>query len=106
MPELDFDEEFLKFTTSTGDSAIKDVYRVLPSMSQVQMQILHTLKFYANRYGLADIDGFIELYLRDASNNKNLNMLGSMNLKSLLKAYTMDEFLHGINVSSKAGDER
>ena len=106
MPEIDFDKEFEKFVVGGESSAIKDVYGVLPSMSQEQMQIIHTLIFYADRYQLVDLKAFVNLYLHDSVHNKNLNMLSSLNLKSLLKAYTMDEFLHGIKVNSSVGDDK
>jgi len=98
--KIDFDAEFEKFMGTGQGSAIKDIYQIIPSLSQEQLEIINVLKFYAERYDLEDTRQFIETYLSSMKHNKNLSFLSSMNMKSLFKAYTMEELVKGIKVNS------
>lgn len=98
--KIDFDAEFEKFMGTGQGSAIKDIYEIIPSLSQEQLETINVLKFYSERYGLEDIKQFIELYMASMKHNKNLSFLSSMNMKSLMKAYTMEELVKGIKVNS------
>ena len=97
---IDFEQEFEKFTAGNEGSAIADIYNVIPSLTNEQMQILDCLQFYVKRYGLTDLEIFINQYLVNMKQNKSLSFLSSMNMKSLLKAYTQDELIRGIKISS------
>lgn len=98
--KIDFDAEFEKFMGTGQSSAIKDIYEIIPYLSQEQLETINVLKFYSERYELEDIKQFIELYLVSMKSNKNLSFLSSMNMKSLMKAYTMEELVKGIKVNS------
>jgi len=98
--KIDFDAEFEKFMGTGQGSAIKDIYGIIPSLSQEQLEIINVLQFYAERYDLEDIRKFIETYMTSMKSNKNLSFLSSMNMKSLFKAYTMEELVKGIKVNS------
>lgn len=104
---IDFEKEFDDFVTSgQGGSAITDVYDILPSLDPRQLMLLHTITYYAQKYDLPELFAFIETYKRDMSKNKNLSFLGTMNIKQLLKAYTMEDYVKGVNVSSVNKTER
>lgn len=98
--KIDFDAEFEKFMGTGQGSAIKDIYEIIPALSQEQQEIVDCVKFYAKKYDQADLEEFMESYVRNMRQNKNLSFLSSMNMKSLFKAYTMEELVKGIKVSS------
>ncbi|MEM0173931.1 MAG: hypothetical protein QXI16_05445 [Sulfolobaceae archaeon] len=98
---LDFDKEFSSFIEGTEGSSIRDIYSIIPSLNQSQIRILSEMEYFAEKYNLQEIKAFIERYLKMISTNKNLSFLSSMNMKSLLKAYTQDELIRGIKVQSQ-----
>lgn len=100
MAKIDFDAEFERFMGTNQSSAIKDIYEIIPSLSQDQLEIVSMLKFYSRRYNLDDIEEFINMYLASMKGNKNLSFLSSMNMKNLMKAYTMEELVKGIKINS------
>lgn len=99
--QLDFDRDFESFVTGDTGSAIKDIHKIIPSMSQEQMQIYNTLVYYAKKWELEDLTEYLNAYKEMTSKNKNLGMLSSFNMKNLLKAYTQDELIRGIKVNSQ-----
>lgn len=100
MALVDFEKEFSDFVNTSGSSPIKDIYTIIPSLNQEQLQILLLLQYYIKKYDLLDLKVFLDNYLSNMKTNKNLNFLSSMNMKSLLKAYTQDELIRGIKVNS------
>lgn len=102
---LDFEKEFSSFVNASGGSAIKEIYSIIPSLNQKQMQIVHLLKFYIKKYDLKDLDEFLNSYLSSLKSNKNLNFLSSMNMKALLKSYTLEEMTKGIKIQSMNNQE-
>jgi hypothetical protein len=99
MAKIDFDLEFEHFMAGGEGSAIKDIYSIIPSLSQSQMKVIHALMFYIERYKLDDLRVFLERFLRDIVQNKNLGLLSSMNMKNLLKAYTQEELIKGVKAN-------
>lgn len=97
---IDFEKEFSGFVGSGEGSAIKDIYSIIPSMSQEQLKIVSCLDYYIKKYDLQDLKEILEQYLSQLKINKNLSFVKSMNVKALLKAYTQEELIKGINVSS------
>lgn len=97
---IDFDREFENFIGTTGNSAIKDIYNIIPALSQEQLLILDSLMFYSNKYNIDEFKEFVNEYKRNMIKNKNLGFLRSMNMKNLLKAYTQDELIRGIKVNN------
>jgi hypothetical protein len=104
---IDFEKEFDNFVTATNSSAIKDIYSIIPSLSQEQQEILLSLEYFIEKYKIAPLRKFIDNYLLNMKQNKNLGFLSSMNMKSLLKAYTADDMLRGVkaNVSHALEDK-
>ena len=98
--QLDFDRDFESFVTGENGSAITDIHRIIPSMSQEQMQTYNSLVYYARKWGLEDLKEYLDAYKEMTGVNKNLGMLSSFNMKNLLKAYTQDELIRGIKVNS------
>ena len=105
MSKIDFDVEFEKFVTTGNGSAIKDIYTIIPSLNNEQMKIVHALMFYIKRYELDDLKVYLERFLLDLGKNKNLGFLSSMNMKNLLKAYTMEEYMKGIKANVQRNTE-
>ena len=97
---LDFDKEFESFVAGDTGSAIKEIHRIIPSMTQEQMQIYSSLVYYADKWQLEDLKQFLTAYNSMTTKNKNLGMLSSFNMKNLLKAYTQDELIRGIKVQN------
>lgn len=97
---IDFDKEFDNFVCDTSaKSVVTTIYDVIPTLSLEQQQIILGLKYYADKYGSLELKNFIESYLRTLEKNKNLNFLRSMNFKSLLKAWSLEEQVKGIRLS-------
>ncbi len=106
MPAVDFDKEFSSFVNSGTGSAIKDVYSIIPSLSDKSMKCVGALTYYAEKYDLQDIKMFVNQYVKNMSSNKNLSFMRSLNLKNLLKAYTQDELIRGVKATTqRSGDE-
>jgi hypothetical protein len=99
MAAVDFEKEFADFVNTTNNSSITDIYKIIPSFNNEQIKIYLVLTYYIQKYDLKPLRAFINEYASHMKTNKNLNFLSSMNLKSLLKAYTVDEQLRGIKIS-------
>jgi hypothetical protein len=102
---IDFEQEFEKFIIDSSGSAIKDIYSIIPSLSQEQIQIYLTLQYYIEKYDAKPLKKFLDDYAMSMKKNKNLGFLSSMNMKSLLKAYTVDEQLRGIKINTNTNKE-
>jgi hypothetical protein len=100
MPELDFDRDFQSFVAGQQGSAIKEIYEIIPSLSQEQMQIFNSLIYFCDKWGLGDLQSYLDAYRQMMLKNKNLGALASFNMKNLLKAYTQEELIRGIKVST------
>lgn len=98
---VDFDKEFSLFVGSSGDSSVVSaIYNVIPSLSLNQQQIVLALMYYAEKYDVEELRIFIKSYFKLVSENKDLNFLRSMNFKALLKAWSLEEQVKGIRVTS------
>lgn len=102
---LDFEKEFSQFVDVSDGSAIRDIYKIIPYLSNEQIGIISMLTYYIEKYDLKDIKQFLDFYIDSMSKNRNLSLMSSMNVKSLLKAYTQDELIRGIKVNSNIGGE-
>lgn len=103
MPIVDFEKEMSDFIgSSQGGSPIKDIYKIIPTLTNQQIRVLTCLQYYIKKYSpnLDPLKEYINDYLSKMSKNKNLGFLQSNQLRSLLKAYTQDEMLRGIKISS------
>lgn len=98
---IDFDKEFSMFVGGSGDSSVVNaIYNVIPTLSLTQQQIVLALMYYAEKYDVEELRIFVKNYLKLVSDNKNLNFLRSMNFKALLKAWSLEEQVKGIRVTS------
>lgn len=102
---IDFDKEFSSFVEGSEGSSIKDIYSIIPCLDQSQIRILSEMEYFAEKYNLDEVKAFMKRYLDNISKNKNLSFLSSMNMKSLLKAYTQDELIRGIKVQSSINQQ-
>lgn len=101
---IDFEMEFSNFVSAADGSAIKDIYAIIPTLSNTQIKIVNALNFYIKKYDLPDVKELLEDYLKSIKVNKNLNFVKSMNIRNLLKAYTQEELIKGIKV--QAGQQK
>lgn len=93
---LDFDRDFEAFVKNDGKSVISEIHTIIPTLTPEQQQVLGTIEYFTSKWDLPDLSEYTENYCRMASKNKNLNFVRSFNFKSLLKAYTMEEYMLGI----------
>lgn len=106
MPNIDFDLIFSDFATSNGDSsAIRDIYDIIPTLEMEQIKVLTCLIYYIEKYDLSELRLFVREYAAQMAKNKTLNFTSSLNVKSLLRAYTQEELIKGIRVSSLANKD-
>lgn len=98
---LDFDRDFEAFVQNDGKSVITEIHTIIPTLSPEQQQVLSSLKFYCDKYEMPDLEKFIIEYGKMANKNKNLNFVRSFNFRNLLKAYSMEEYMRGIKVSTQ-----
>lgn len=100
MAEIDFEKEFSDFVMGSDSSAIMEIYKIIPYMNADQIKVINSLQYFVEKWELEDLQNFIESYALSQKKNRNLNFLSSMNMKSLLKAYTNEEMIRGIKVQA------
>jgi hypothetical protein len=100
MAEIDFEKEFADFVMGSDSSAIMEIYKIIPYLSAQQIKVINSLQYFTQKWDLEDMQKFIASYLESQRKNKNLGFLSSMNMKSLLKAYTNEEMIRGIKVQA------
>ena len=98
---LDFDKDFQEFVTGNSGSAIKEIYEVIPTLSQGQQQVINLLSYYIAKYDLNELKQYLDEYGKMIRKNKNLSFVRSLNFKNLLKAYSMEEYIRGIKVQTQ-----
>lgn len=101
---IDFEQEYSNFT-STDSSAIKDIYEIIPAMTNAQLKVVNALDYFISKYELTDLQSVITKYLKMSEKNKNLSFIKSMNVKNLLKAYTQESLIQGIRISAKSSND-
>ena len=95
---LDFEKEFSNFTGGSNGSSIKEIYTLIPSLSQEQIEIIMQLKYLINEYELDILQNMIIEYITIQKQNKNLSFLKNTTLKNLMRAYTQEEFIRGVKI--------
>lgn len=98
---LDYNNIFDNFMGSGQGSAIQDIYNIIPTLSDEQIQILNSLEMFAAKYDLKEVHTFVSAYKIDKSKNRNLGFVNSMNVQNLLRAYTTDELIRGIKIQAQ-----
>lgn len=76
------------------------IYEILPIYDNVQQHLLFQAFYFIEKYDLADMRAMFESFDKVMAHNKNLGLLSSKVLQNLLSAYTQNEYLRGIKVST------
>lgn len=101
MADIDFQKMLDSMSVGSQNSdPIKSIYDIIPCYDSVQQHLLFQAYYFINKYELDDMRGMFEDFTVIMKNNKNLSFLGTQNLKSLLSAYTQNEYLRGIKVNT------
>lgn len=94
---VDFQAEFSKMMESKDTDAVKSIYDLQPSFSPKQLKTITTLRYIAHKYNLDNLDNYITMLENYISKNKDLGFFGGSNVKSMLRAVTMQEYMRGID---------
>lgn len=94
MAAIDFGKIFGEFFTgSNSTSAVKQVYDIIPTFSQQQLNVLVAYQYYAEKYELENVFKFIEKVVELQAKNKNISFFQGNTATKLLRAYTVDDML-------------
>lgn len=101
MAEIDFQKmlDGMSVAPSTGDP-IRSIYNILPVYDSVQQHLLFQAFYFIEKYNLEDMRNMFDRFGEIMAQNKNLGLMSSQNLKSLLAAYTQNELVRGIKVNT------
>lgn len=105
MAIVDFEKEFSEFVNTGASSSITDIYKIIPTLTNDQIQVVLALRYFINKYDLKPVEGFLYDYMKNMKTNKNLGFLNNMQLKQLLKSYTQEELIRGIKIQSTTNKE-
>ena len=96
---IDFEKEFSEFTDSgQGGSSVKEIYNLIPTLTQEQLEIYMQLNYFINEYKLEGLRETLITFMSMQKKNKNLSFIRNTTLKNLMKAYTQEELIRGIKV--------
>ena len=79
---------------------IKSIYGILPTFDPVQQHLLFQAFYFIEKYDLQDMRAMFDRFGSIMAENKNLGLMSSQNLRSLLAAYTQNELVRGIKVNA------
>lgn len=101
MSDIDFQKmlDGMSVASSASDP-IKSIYGILPTYDSVQQHLLFQAFYFIEKYDLQDMRAMFTRFGDIMSENKNLGLMSSQNLKSLLAAYTQNELVRGIKVNA------
>lgn len=85
---------------NVSNDPIRSIYEILPIYDNVQQHLLFQAFYFIEKYDLADMRSMFESFDKVMAHNKNLGLLSSKVLQNLLSAYTQNEYLRGIKVST------
>jgi hypothetical protein len=101
MADVDFQAVLDSMTAGNANSdPIRSIYDILPIYDGEQQKILFQAMYFIEKYDLQDMRAAFESNAKVMSKNKNLGLLSSKVLQNLLSAYTQNEYLRGIKVST------
>ncbi len=101
MAEINFQQ--ILDSMSAGNASndpIRSIYSILPKYDNVQQHLLFQAFYFIEKYDLSDMRAMFESFDKVMGDNKNLGLLSSKVLQNLLSAYTQNEYLRGIKVST------
>lgn len=85
---------------NVSSDPIRSIYEILPIYDNDQQHLLFQAFYFIEKYDLADMRSMFESFDKVMAHNKNLGLLSSKVLQNLLSAYTQNEYLRGIKVST------
>jgi hypothetical protein len=85
---------------SVSNDPIRSIYEILPTYDDTQQHLLFQAFYFIEKYDLDDMRRMFETFGGVMADNKNLGLLSSKVLQNLLSAYTQNEYLRGIKVST------
>jgi hypothetical protein len=101
MASLDFQKILDDMSSgNVSNDPIKSIYEILPTYDDTQQHLLFQAFYFIEKYDLDDMRRMFETFGGVMSSNKNLGLLSSKVLQNLLSAYTQNEYLRGIKVST------
>lgn len=101
MADIDFQSILDSMSAgNVSQDPIRSIYDILPTYDNVQQHLLFQAFYFINKYDLDDLRGMFETFGEVMVKNKNLGLLSSKVLRDLLSAYTQNEYLRGIKVST------
>ncbi len=105
--QLDLSKMFDEFFAG-GDSssAVKEVYNIIPTFKQEQLNIMVAYMYYAEIYDLDHVREFIKQIEMMQSKNKNLGFFQTGTAKGLLKAYTLEDMMGRVKPQVSHVDEQ
>lgn len=101
MAVIDFQAALDSMTAgNVSNDPIRSIYEILPQYDNVQQHLLFQASYFIEKYDLCDMRDMFESFGKVMAHNKNLGLLSSKVLKDLLGAYTQNEYLRGIKIST------
>ena len=99
---MDFEKTFDDFCNAGGNNTnyIKDLSYMFSVVTPAQLEIIHQLKFFATKWDCTDLLDFCNNYLADVKNKGIKQGLFGANLKTVVKAYSLDEMWGRINAQN------
>lgn len=101
MAVIDFQAALDSMTAgNVSNDPIRSIYEILPQYDNVQQHLLFQAFYFIEKYGLDDMRAMFETFGKVMARNKNLGLLSSKVLRDLLGAYTQNELVRGVKVST------
>lgn len=99
---VDFEKTFDDFcnVSNTNVNYIKDLKTMFSNVTAKQLEVIHQLKFYAIKWDCPELLEFCNTYMEDIKNKGIKQGLFGANLKSIVKAYSLDEMWGKINANN------
>ncbi len=101
MAEINFQQILDSMSAgNVSNDPIRSIYDILPKYDNEQQHLLFQAFYFIEKYDLCDMRAMFESFDKVMGDNKNLGLLSSKVLQNLLSAYTQNEYLRGIKVST------
>lgn len=99
---IDFEKEFNDFVVSgNAKDPITAIYNLYPNLSDEQIQIYLQIKYMSDKYNLFAVKLFLETYLLQKRQNKNMTFGNSIGFRKTLESYSLAEHLKGVKIASQ-----
>ena len=101
MSDIDFQKILDGMSSGNmSNDPIRSIYEILPTYDDTQQHLLFQAFYFIEKYDLDDMRAMFSKFGDIMAQNKNLGLLSSKVLQNLLSAYTQNEYLRGIKVST------